>query len=349
MTTAPARMPHTTQRARKPKPWVLLWLVLLPEMATGQPRACEKSLWGCAPAAALKSPEDKSKSGKSAAAGKALALPERAVQYDKLCTKGRTALRFVQSVGTGDLKEAITQLTEATQLWPAQPDAWALLGLSLLETGAAAEAEAALQTAQALHESATTDQTATAVQRRLDGPLASQVAAGLGLLLWQGGDPSTAVEHYQRALKQLGPSHRLLYRLGDVLMASGRLAEATDSYQRGCNLPRGYQGTTLELARACHGLAVAQLRSGHAISVVARTLRTLSSVDPDHRAVTMSDFFPPGERFYYQALTDTQDCERRQHLGLYLLSTKDEPTPPAAYVRRAQQQHQQAVAAGCVP
>jgi Flp pilus assembly protein TadD len=349
MTTAPARLHHTAQRARKPKPWTLLGLVLLPGMATGQPRACEKSLWGCAPATAPKSPEDKSKSGKSAAASKALALPELAVQYDKLCSKSRTALRFVQSVGTGDLKEAITQLTEATQLWPAQPDAWALLGLALLETGAAAEAEAALQTAQALHESATTDQTATAVQRRLDGPLASQVAAGLGLLLAEGGDPVAAVEHYQRALQRLGPSHRLLYRLGDVLMASGRLAEATDSYQRGCNLPRGYQGTTLELARACHGLAVAQLRSGHAPSVVARTLRTLSSVDPDHRAVTMSDFFPPGERFYYQTLTDTQDCERRQHLGLYLLSTKDEPAPPAVYVRRAQQQHQQSVAAGCVP
>jgi Flp pilus assembly protein TadD len=349
MTSASARLRHTALRAQKSTSWALLGLVLLPGMATGQPRVCEKSLWGCAPAAAPKSPEDKSKPGKSATAGKALALPELAVQYDKLCTKGRTALRFVQSVGTGDLKEAITQLTEATQLWPAQPDAWALLGLSLLETGAAAEAEAALQTAQALHESATMDPAATAVQRRLDGPLASQVAAGLGLLLAEGGDPVAAVEHYQRALQRLGPSHRLLYRLGDVLMASGRLAEATDSYQRGCNLPRGYQGTTLELARACHGLAVAQLRSGHASSVVARTLRTLSSVDPDHRAVTMSDFFPPGERFYYQALTDTQDCERRQHLGLYLLSTKDEPAPPAPYVRRAQQQHQQAVAAGCVP
>ncbi|MBP6742776.1 MAG: tetratricopeptide repeat protein [Deltaproteobacteria bacterium] len=346
MTTAPARL----QRARQPKPWALLGLVLLPGMATAQPRACEKSLWGCAPATAPKSPEDKSKSGKSATASKALALPELAAQYDKLCSKGRTALRFVQSVGTGDLKEAITQLTEATQLWPAQPDAWALLGLALLETGATAEAEAALQTAQALHDSATTDPAAPApAQRRLEGPLASQVAAGLGLLLGQGGDPAAAVLHYQRALKNLGPSHRLLYRLGDALMASGRLAEATDSYQRGCNLPRGYQGTTLELARACHGLLVAQLRSGHAASVVARTLRTLSSVDPDHRAVTMSDFFPPGERFYYQALTDTQDCERRQHLGLYLLSTKDEPAPPATYVRRAQQQHQQSVAAGCVP
>ena len=111
MTTAPARL----QRARQPKPWALLGLVLLPGMATAQPRACEKSLWGCAPATAPKSPEDKSKSGKSATASKALALPELAAQYDKLCSKGRPALRFVQSVGTVDLKRDLTQLPEATQ------------------------------------------------------------------------------------------------------------------------------------------------------------------------------------------------------------------------------------------
>jgi hypothetical protein len=130
-------------------------------------------------------------------------------------------------------------------------------------------------------------------------------------------------------------SHRLLYRAADVLMAMGRLGEATPLYERACALPRG-DTPSVDQARACHGLLVALDRGEHGRPP--RLLRRLRLLDPDHRATRGSDFLSPAERDYYLALVLPVGCDRLRALERYLqaASGPSAVAVPLSYLRRAE-------------
>lgn len=327
-------MPSVTAAAR-----ILVLGLGLCLAVPGQPAAapCERSLWGCPPT------DKKSDAGKDAAAVK-----DPQARYEQLCAHGRRTLRFVQTsgqaVGLRELNDALPDLNEAVRLLPEQPEAWALLGVIQLDLGQWEQAELALTRAEAIGEEALAARApgaATGEPRpragllaSLDPQLANRVATDLAFIKAQRGDLTGAIERSRRLLLQNAPSHRALFRLGDLLMAQGNLDEATASYERACTMPRSSTTTTLELARACHGLVVALDRGERARAAL--ILRRATSLDGDHRAVEMADLFPPCDRDYYRALTLAPGCARRAALRTYLREARKQPGVPAAYLRRAE-------------
>lgn len=323
-----------------------LGLVLLGRPAAAGP--CERSLWGC-PAT-----DKRAESNKDAAR-------DRPARYEQLCAHGRRALRFTQTsgqtVGLRELNDALPDLTEAVRLVPEQPEGWGLLGVILLDLGRWEQAEPALQRAEAVGEAAPAIAGAeSALGSRavrpgllasLDPQLAMLVATGLAFVQAQHGEVSGAIERTRRLLLRQGPSHRALFRLGDLLMAQGNLEEATASYDRACTLPRGANTTTLELARACHGLLVALDRGER--TRAALILRRATALDGDHRALEMADLFPPCDRDYYRALTLAPGCPRRAAFHAYLREARKQPGVPTAYLRRAEEHLQAENNVSCAP
>lgn len=320
-----------------------------PDAAAAAP-PCERSLWGCPPT-------DK----KTDAAKEAVRDPQ--ARYEQLCAHGRRALRFAQTsgpaVGRRELTDAVPDLLEAVRLLPEQPEGWALLGVIQLDLGQWELAEPALKQAEAASDALMTGRgselSVTALEPRprpgllasLDPQLANLVATGLSFVQAQRGDVSGAIERTRRILLQNAPTHRALFRLGDLLMAQGNLEEATASYERACALPRSSGTTTLELARACHGLVVALDRGERARAAL--ILRRATSLDGDHRAIEMTDLFPPLDRDYYRALTLAPGCLRRAALRTYLHQARKQPGIPAAYLRRAEEHLQAENNLSCPP
>ena len=307
---------------------VLAGLLVQVPPATAAP-PCERTLWGCP--SRDKPPE---------------APREPQARYDQLCARGRRALRFTQVSGLHDLNEVVAELPEAVRLFPEQPEGWALLGEVLLELGRWSEAEPALQRAEALGEDPLLappgepprDRPAPArlgTLARLDPPLEVRVVTSLAYLQARRGELGAALERTRRLLLRRGLSHRALWRLGDLLMAQGSLEEATASYERACTLPRSATTTTLEIARACHGLLVALDRGERARA--AFILRRATALDGDHRAIEMADLFPACDREYYRALTLGPGCARRAAFSAYLREARQQPGVPEAYLRRAEE------------
>jgi tetratricopeptide (TPR) repeat protein len=309
-------------------------------------KGCERSLWGCRdPGSTLTSP---------------------AGRYEHLCKQARDTLLTVQVAGTGDLGDSITQATEAARLAPDQPLAWALLGLLHLEARRFDEAGPLLQRAAALsvvppppptvqpepaRESAAELSSSTAPRASLlDAPLDLQVQLGLVLLQAQRGELVQAEEQARRLLQRRGLSHRVLYRLGDLLMARGRLEEATALYGRACRMPRQAGGLAVEVSRSCFAFAVA-LERGQRTEVLS-ALQRATQHDRERRALSMPDFFPSHDRDFYRALAGPPSspvtslvqqppllaCARAQALTEYLAQARERPDTPPSYLRRAEQQ-----------
>lgn len=311
--------------------------LLVPAPARAAP-ACERTLWGCP---SRDKPQE--------------AVREPQAKYDQLCARGRRALRFTQVSGMRDLNEVVADLSEAVRLFPEQPEGWALLGEVLFELGRWNEAEPALQRAETIGE----DELAGGLPRerpmparlgtlaRLDPPLEVRVVTSLAYIQAIHGEVSAALERTRRLLLRRGLSHRALWRLGDLLMAQGSLEEATASYERACTLPRSATTTTLELARACHGLLVALDRGERARA--AFILRRATALDGDHRAIEMADLYPPSDREYYRALTLGPGCARRAAFTAYLREARKQPGVPEAYLRRAEEHLQSEHNLSCPP
>lgn len=328
---------------------VLAGLFALPAPTRAAP-PCERTLWGCPSRDKLQETPR-----------------EPQAKYDQLCARGRRALRFTQVSGLRDLNEVVTDLTEAVRLFPEQPEGWALLGEVLLELGRWSEAEPALQRAEAIGEDELVtrellpgalplpdglprDRPAPArlgTLARLDPPLEVRVITSLAYIQALRGELSAALERTRRLLLRRGLSHRALWRLGDLLMAQGSLEEATASYERACTLPRSATTTTLELARACHGLLIALDRGERARA--AFILRRATALDGDHRAIEMADIYPPYDREYYRALTLGPGCARRAAFTAYLREARQQPGVPAAYLRRAEEHLQSEHNQSCPP
>lgn len=298
------------------------------DLSPGLPaKACEASLWGCREGAAVANPE---------------------ARYELLCKQARDALQTIQSAGSGDLGDSIAHATEATQLLPAHPLGWALLGLLLIEARRIEEAGPSLVRAAALAQTPPappTVQPAPLAQKErmslLDSQLDLQVGLGVALWLANRGELAAAEEHTRRLLARRSPSHRALWRLGDLLMAQGRLEEATALYERACRMPRPMGGLAVEVARSCYALAVALDRGQRAES--AGALRRASAQDRDRRALLMPDFLPPQDRDYYRALASSLTmlappaCLRAAALTAYLAQARERPDTPGPYIRRAEQ------------
>ena len=297
---------------------------LAPALAT----PCERTLWGC--------PVSEKKKD---------AAKDPQARYEQLCTRSRRALRFTQTSAARDLAEAVTDLSEAVQLSPEQAEAWALLGAVLIELGRYSDAEPLLQRAESAGDLAAPAQIGPLAG--LDPQLETLVVTGLALTQALRGDLSGALERSRRLLVRRGLSHRALWRVGELLMAQGNLEEATTIFERACTLPRGPFTTTLEIARACHGLLVALDRGERARA--AFILRRTRSLDFDHRALEMADLFPPYDREYYRALTLSPGCARRSALNAYLREARQQPAVPGAYLRRAEEHLQAENNVSCSP
>jgi tetratricopeptide (TPR) repeat protein len=323
-----------------PLPGVLVFLTLLlaghgTAAAQDLPTsgACQQSLWGCPP---------KQDNGDASAAP--------TLRYERLLSAARSAAGMLRPGMPGDLEAAARLLAEATELLKDAPEAYSLLGQLDLERGLPDEAEPALHRAAELLLASETATSAPASIERLDPPL----ALALGLLSAQKGDLFSALERYLRLLRVTAPSHRLLYRIGDVLMALGRLNEATAFFERACTLQRSLDMPSFDVARACAGYLVALDRGERIFSAAA--LRRLKAIDRDMQLLRYHDFLTPWERDYYLALVlPPSPCQRREAFLRYLRGAqssgeqKSSPryVPPLSYLRRAEAHLQKLAALSC--
>lgn len=328
-----------TQRPR-PLPGGRLWWRFLPllwlglqsaagaQTETKEPSSCQLSLWGC--------PSRRQNSDRNASSSPA-------EQYDRLLGIARNRFSVPRGGVFEDLETAVRALTEATELLPDVPDAYSLLGLVKLERGQLEPARAALRRAEELHRRSVIPLMGTQEPRPLEY-LDPQLSLGLGLIAALEGDFDGALARYLRLLRLGVSSHRLFYRTGDVLMALGRLEEATVLFERACALPRTAEIPYLDVARACYGLLVA-LDRGERVRA-AYALRRVRALDRDLRALRYPDFLSPWEKKYHQALALPPSCERMRALREYLRGATNATRnpPPLSYVQRAES-HLHALAA----
>lgn len=310
----------------------VLGLLCLTSAAAAEPTrpagACSQPLWGCQPQASERE--------------RSITAPGPApARYAALLSAARAAAGTMRPGMSGDFAAAERLLTEAAQLLPETPDAHSLLGQLHLEQGQLEKAAAALHRAEELAQrSAAGDQLAPL--ERSD----PQLALALGLYSALSGDLGGALDRYLRLLRLGVPTHRLLYRTGDVLMALGRLDEATALLERACmQLPRPADVPSIDVPRACSSYLVALDRSERARAAAA--LRRVRMLDRDQRGLRYRDFLTDWEREYHQALLLPPSCERLQALSRYLAGARS--AAPLSYIRRAETHLRALAALGCSP
>jgi tetratricopeptide (TPR) repeat protein len=289
---------------------------------SGKPAACQRTLWGCVDSES--------------------SLPDGATplgRYERLLASARQSLGPLR-LGLGlDFDAAAQKLTEATLLLPSAPEAHSLLGQLLLERG---QNEAAAPSLRRAEELLLQSEGAAAAPLELLDP---GLGLALGLLAAQEGDLSGGLERYLRLLRSTAPSHRLLYRSAEVLMALGRLDEATALLERACSLARSNDTHSFDIARACRSYVAALDRSERVAPPLFH--RRIHIYDREDRALRYSDFVPAAERDYQRALSLPLGCERRLAFERYLQAAAPttppattggsaRPVVPAAYLRRAE-------------
>ncbi len=241
--------------------------------------------------------------------------PHRA-RCAQLVDEGRRAL------GRNSPELALKSFAEASRLCPDEPEAFALGGATLVDTGDYPAARTALERARALDGDEGGD---------------AQLAFHLGFVRALGGDFDGSLTEYRRSLQLgglgLADNWLLYYDLGDTLMALGRLAEATDAYRR--------SSRAAPLKAITHlALAIAYDRDGE----VERSRVELSialSQDPLLYALQSDQFIfvPAAERHYYLALGFLQRGLRsrgRWELRQFLAQLPDGPYSARARERLAQ-------------
>lgn len=289
--------------------------------------ACRDSVWGCGTAVDTE--------------GNDSSEPPRQ-RYDRLLAQARRALAGWRSSSPsllGELgKDTAQKLSDAAALLPDDYEAPSLLGQLELERGRLVAAGLLLRRAEELYlhpkpdrspQGATLPGLAAAVPLEHRDPA---LALALALLHAQEGDLVTALRRYQRLYEEAAHSPRLLYRLADVLMAQGRLEDATALFVEACNLPRSLEIAAVDVARACLGAVVALDRAGR--SVPGPLLRRARQADRGPRATELSDFLTTGERDYGRALLLAPGCERKLLLQSYLRTAAG--LAPATYSQRAE-------------
>lgn len=286
---------------------------------------CAQSLWGCGA---------RSGDGEVASGG------STAQRYERLMNLARSSAGALRTSTTPELDAAARHLHDAIDIEPDSPDAYSLLGQVEIERGQIEAAGAALRHAEGLL-------LGNGAIERSD----PQLALALGLVTALEGNLSGALERYMRLLRVGAPSHRLLYRTGDVLMALGRLDEATALYERACNMQRGYDTPLLDVPRACQGALVA-LDRGERVRA-AQALRRVHQLDHEGKVMRYSDYLAPWEREYHLAMALPPSCDRLAALRNYLRGAKsttaNSPVAPLSYIRRAETHVKALAALPCPP
>lgn len=264
-----------------------------------------------------------------------------AQRYERLLTAARASAGQLRVAIPSDLDVAAQKLTEAIAIMPEAPEAHSLLGQVNLERGQLEAAAPALRRAEELL-------SGSGALEHID----SQLALALGLVHALEGDLPGALERYMRLLRLGAASHRLLYRIGDVLMALGRLDEATTLYERACMAPRPHDVPALDVPRSCLGFLVALDRGER--SRATQVVKRIRQLDRDYKALRYSDFLSSWERDYHSALLLQIPCQKLQTLQRYLQAARGAPslTPPReavplTYIKRAEAHEKELASAGC--
>jgi tetratricopeptide (TPR) repeat protein len=264
-------------------------------------RDCALSVWGCS-----------SRAGAS-----------ESQLYDQLIHSARSQLLFGQTAPGADLSQTIADLQDATQTFPEQSEAWLLLAVIYAEQGACAVGLSLMERMLSVPPS-------SPIEHRWRDKQALQL--GLALCQTRRGEPDLAIAQYRRMLLSDGPSHRVLYRLGDALMAQGRLDEAIPHYSQAClDLPT--LQPLVNVSRSCAGLLAALDRSRRQRPL--KLMTQLRRSDMGLRFLKMSDFVPTADRDYYEALLHPPSCDRISFLTSYLQTAA--ATTPRAHLRRAEE------------
>lgn len=244
-------------------------------------------------------------------------------QYDQILHSARSQLAFGQIAPGADVYKLNEELIDATRTYPERPEAWLLLAISWAEQGAC---DAGL----ALMQRMLSSDAESPIEHRFRDKQALRL--GIALCQTRRGEPDLAIAQYRRMLLTDGPSHRVLYRLGDALMAQGRLEEAIAHYSQAClDLPS--LQPLVNVARSCAGLMAALDRTRRQRPL--RLMMQLRRADFGLRFLQMSDFVPKADRDYYQALLRAPSCERESYLVSYLQAAP--ATTPQTYLRRAEE------------
>lgn len=259
--------------------------------------------------------------------------------YEQIVQRARSQLQFGQISPGADLSKSITELLDARHMAPERTEASVTLAMAYAELGACAEGSA-------LFERILTD--SRTPPPPIDLQWKDRQAIQLGMALCQSlrGEHALATAQYQRLLLAEGPTHRVLYRLGDTLMAQGRPEEASVFYSQAClELPP--LQPLVNVSRSCAGLLAALDRRNSQRPL--RLMMQLRRNDLGLRFLKMADYVPAVERDYYQALLLPFGCERESLLIGYLRGAP--ASVPRAYLRRAEEHlaENRAHTTGCTP
>lgn len=243
--------------------------------------------------------------------------------YEQIIHSARSQLLFGQTAPGADLGKTVADLQDATQTFPEQTESWLLLAVTYAEQGAC-------DVGLSLMERMLSAPPSSPIEHRLRDRQALQL--GIALCQTRRGELDIAIAQYRRMLISDGPSHRVLYRLGDVLMAQGRLDEAIPLYSQAClDLPT--LQPLVNVARSCAGLLAALDRSRRQRPL--KLMTQLRRSDLSLRFLKMSDFVPTADRDYYEALLRPPSCDRVSFLTSYLQTAP--ATTPRAHLRRAEE------------
>ncbi len=278
-------------------------------------RDCQLSVWGCT------GPAGGASSG----------------SYDQIVARARAQLLFGQLDPGKNVESTVTELREATRQSPARSEAWVQLAVLYAETGACPEGLSLFERLLAMSDSHAAE-TSTELAP-LSWKERQSIQLGLGLCLSRRGDLDQAATIYRRMLLTDGPSQRVLYRLGDVLLASGFPSDAAQVFQKACLEVAPLQ-PLVNVGRSCLGLLVALDRTQQ--RQPGKVLSQFRRYDWAKRCLKMTDFVSPTEADYYRALTLSPGCEKVSLLARYLQNVG--PTVPSAYRRRAEANLAQALA-----
>lgn len=299
--------------------WIVGALLLIPTVALAQPatppsliprkvvRDCQLSLWGC-----------------SGPAG-----GEASGTYEQVVAKARSQLLFGQLDPGKNVDGTIADLREAARQKPERREAWTQLAVLYAETANCSDGQPLFDRMLSLQDASDGE---TAATNELSWKDRQAISLGLALCQSKRGEHAQAISIYQRLLLTDGPSQRVLYRIGDALLAQGLTDEAARVYKQAC-LDVATLQPVLNVARSCAGLIVALDRSHQRAPT--RVWSQLRRYDTLARYLKMNDFLSEAEPDYYRAVTVPVGCERESRLVRYLKLA--DSTVPKAYRQRAEE------------
>jgi len=274
-------------------------------------RDCALSIWGCA-----------SRPGSDPSS-----------LYDQTVQRARSQILFGQTAPGADLSRTVSELLDATRMMPERREAWIALTVTYAEQTACQEGAALFEQILSSYGSPEpSHQPGTPPLVDMQWKDRQAILLGRALCQSRRGEHELATEQYRRMILHDGPTQRLLYRLGDALLAQGLPDQAAQVFRQAC-LDEPPLQPLVNVSRSCAGLLVALDRTQRQRPT--RLMSQLRRHDVGLRFLKMSDFVPMAERDYFQAMLQPPSCEREALLASYLRAAP--ATVPKAYLSRAEE------------